>query len=68
MAVKFKDYYEVLGVKRDANDEQIRQAYAEIDQVLTPRQRAQFRVFEEMMERQKLDMLARAQLARPPVR
>ncbi|HWO00227.1 MAG TPA: DnaJ C-terminal domain-containing protein, partial [Blastocatellia bacterium] len=27
MAVKFRDYYEVLGVKRDATDEQIRQAY-----------------------------------------
>ena len=40
--------------------EQIRQAYADIDQILTPRQRAQFRVFEEQMERQKLDMLARA--------
>ncbi|HZM88536.1 MAG TPA: J domain-containing protein [Blastocatellia bacterium] len=30
MAVKFKDYYEVLGVKRDANDEQIRQAYRKL--------------------------------------
>lgn len=50
--------------------EQIRQAYAEIDQVLTVRQRAQFRVFEEEMERQKLDMLARARQqargAQPP--
>lgn len=27
MAVKFKDYYEVLGVKRDATEQQIRQAY-----------------------------------------
>ncbi|HSB08542.1 MAG TPA: J domain-containing protein [Blastocatellia bacterium] len=30
MAVKFKDYYEVLGVKRDANDDQIRQAYRKL--------------------------------------
>lgn len=30
MAVKFKDYYEVLGVKRDASDEQIRQAYRKL--------------------------------------
>lgn len=30
MAVKFKDYYEVLGVKRDATDEQIRQAYRKL--------------------------------------
>ena len=30
MAVKFRDYYEVLGVKRDATDEQIRQAYRKL--------------------------------------
>ena len=30
MALKFKDYYEVLGVKRDAADEQIRQAYRKL--------------------------------------
>lgn len=30
MAVKFKDYYEVLGVKRDATDAQIRQAYRKL--------------------------------------
>jgi len=28
--VRFKDYYEVLGVKRDATDEQIRQAYRKL--------------------------------------
>jgi curved DNA-binding protein len=28
--VKFKDYYEVLGVKRDASEEQIRQAYRKL--------------------------------------
>lgn len=30
MAVKFKDYYEVLGVKRNASDDQIRQAYRKL--------------------------------------
>ena len=30
MAVKFKDYYEQLGVKRDATEEQIRQAYRKL--------------------------------------
>src|SRR4030095_2500827 len=30
MPVKFKDYYEVLGVKRGATDEQIRQAYRKL--------------------------------------
>jgi molecular chaperone DnaJ len=28
--VKFKDYYEILGVKREASDEQIRQAYRKL--------------------------------------
>jgi hypothetical protein len=55
-AIKIKALDDIVG----QSGEQIRQAYAEIDQVLTPRQRAQFRVFEEEMERQKLDMLARA--------
>jgi hypothetical protein len=40
--------------------EPIRKAYAEIDGTLTPRQRARFRAFEEMMEQQKLDLIARA--------
>lgn len=39
---------------------EIRQAYAAIDQVLKPRQRAQFRVFEEAMERRKLELIAMA--------
>ncbi|MEK6408058.1 MAG: J domain-containing protein [Acidobacteriota bacterium] len=30
MAVRFKDYYEVLGVKRDASDAHIRQAYRKL--------------------------------------
>jgi len=37
-----------------------RDAQAAVDQSLTPRQRARFRVFEENMERQKLRMLAQA--------
>lgn len=40
--------------------DEIKKAYVEIDQVLTSRQRAQFRVFEMRMERQKLDLLAAA--------
>jgi DnaJ-class molecular chaperone len=30
MAVKFKDYYEVLGVKRDATESQVRQAFRKL--------------------------------------
>jgi hypothetical protein len=38
----------------------VQDAYAAIDGVLSLRQRARFRVFEEAMERRKLDLLARA--------
>lgn len=46
----------------------LQQAYQSIDEVLTLRQRARFRVFEENMERRKLDLLARArqQVGAPP--
>lgn len=43
---------------RRASDEA--KAYDLIDQVLDLRQRARFRVFEEQMERQKLDLVTRA--------
>ena len=45
----------------------IRTAYEAIDRTLTLRQRARFRVFEEMMERRKLDLVSRArqQASRP---
>ena len=36
MAVKFKDYYEVLGVKRDATEPQIRQAYRKLARKFHP--------------------------------
>jgi hypothetical protein len=42
------------------SNKRIQDAYAAIDGVLSVRQRARFRVFEEMMERRKLDLLARA--------
>ncbi len=41
----------------------VRDAYDKIDEVLTVRQRAQFRLFEEQMERQKIDLLLRARQA-----
>jgi hypothetical protein len=42
------------------SNEEVRTAYSAIDAVLDLRQRARFRIFEEMMERRKLDLLARA--------
>ncbi len=41
-------------------------AYEAIDQVLDVRQRAQFRVFEEQMERQKIELVTRARQANRP--
>lgn len=40
--------------------DQMRRAYQSLDEVLDARQQARFRVFEEQMERRKLDLLMRA--------
>jgi hypothetical protein len=44
----------------------VAKAYDSIDQVLDVRQRAQFRVFEEQMERQKIELVTRARQASRP--
>jgi hypothetical protein len=44
----------------------IRKAYDAIDQVLDLRQQAKFRVFEELMERRKLELVNRARQANRP--
>jgi hypothetical protein len=49
---------------RGADDE--KKAYEAIDQVLDLRQQARFRVFEEVMERRKLELVARARQANRP--
>jgi hypothetical protein len=56
VAEKIKEYDDQLL----QTSPELRQAYAAIDQVLKPRQRMQFRVFEENMERRKLDLIAMA--------
>jgi hypothetical protein len=38
----------------------LRRAYDSVDEVLDARQQARFRIFEEMIERRKLDLLMRA--------
>jgi Spy/CpxP family protein refolding chaperone len=45
---------------------EVRKAYDAIDQVLDLRQQAKFRVFEENMERRKLELVTRARLANRP--
>jgi Spy/CpxP family protein refolding chaperone len=45
---------------------EIRKAYDAIDQVLDIRQQAAFRVFEEAMERRKVELLTRARQANRP--
>ena len=50
-------------VERLVAAEFIRKAQGAVDQVLDVRQQARFRVFEENMERRKLELLARARQA-----
>ena len=45
---------------------EVRQAMEALDQVLDVRQQARFRVFEEQMERRKVDLLMRARQANRP--
>jgi len=40
---------------------ELRKAYAELDEVLDLRQQARFRLFEELLEQRKIDLLKRAQ-------
>jgi hypothetical protein len=44
----------------------VKKAYDAIDQVLDVRQQAKFRVFEELMERRKLELVTRARQANRP--
>src|SRR5262249_40322356 len=44
----------------------VKKAYDAIDQVLDVKQQAKFRVFEENMERRKLELVTRARLANRP--
>ena len=40
---------------------EMRKAYEQLDQILSPKQQARFRLFEEVLERRKIDLLKRAQ-------
>ena len=57
---------DAIGVRVKALDDlnqriigEVRQAYQDIDAVLTPWQRGRFRMFEEQLERQKVEMLSK---------
>jgi Spy/CpxP family protein refolding chaperone len=45
-------------------EDEVRKAYEAVDAVLTPRQQARFRLFEEQMERRKIELLTRARANR----
>src|SRR5213078_3534622 len=59
---RFKGLQDIAA--RGAEEE--RKAYDAIDQVLDVRQQAKFRIFEEVMERRKLELVARARQANRP--
>jgi Spy/CpxP family protein refolding chaperone len=46
--------------------EELRRAYAAVDELLDPKQQARFRIFEERMELRKLDLLMRARTRAAP--
>jgi hypothetical protein len=58
-----KERLERLRALDEKGTADVRQAYDALDQVLDLRQRARFRVFEEQMERRKVELLARARQA-----
>lgn len=58
-----KDRLKQLHDIEDRGQADARKAYDAIDQVLDLRQQAQFRIFEEQMERRKLELVTRARQA-----
>jgi Spy/CpxP family protein refolding chaperone len=58
-----KDRLKQLQDIESRGDVETRKAYEAIDQVLDVRQQAQFRLFEEQMERRKLELVTRARQA-----
>ena len=47
----------------DSGAAEMRKAYQDLDAVLTPWQRGRFRLFEEQLERQKVDLIAKTKIA-----
>lgn len=61
-----KDRVKALSDLDARTADEIRKAFDAVDEVLTVHQQAQFRVFEENMERRKLELLMRARQANRP--
>jgi hypothetical protein len=55
-----RDQLKALRELDDRSGADLRRAYDALDEVLDVRQQARFRIFEEMMERRKMDLLMRA--------
>jgi Spy/CpxP family protein refolding chaperone len=60
---QIKDRLKSLDDLETRSDGEVRKAYDAINQVLDVRQQAKFRVFEENMERRKLELVTRARQA-----
>lgn len=63
---QIKDRLKMLENLEARSQAEARRAYEGIDQVLDLPQQARFRVFEEQMERRKLELVTRARLANRP--
>ncbi len=63
---QIRDRLKMLEDLESRSQVEARKAYEGIDQVLDVRQQASFRVFEERMERRKLELVTRARLANRP--
>ncbi len=61
--VQIKDRLKALRDLDTRSETEIHRAYDGLDQVLDAKQQARFRVFEEVMERRKLELLTRARQA-----
>jgi Spy/CpxP family protein refolding chaperone len=61
--MQIKDRLRTLGDIETRAENETRKAYDAIDQVLDVRQQAKFRIFEEQMERRKLELVTRARQA-----
>jgi hypothetical protein len=55
-----RDRLKALREQDDRAAVELRRAYEAVDEILDVRQQARFRIFEEMIERRKLDLLMRA--------